>query len=172
MVSGARKPLALVFALLGRWSVWPVLLPFCGQPSLLAVCRRLTPTCHHWEVVKLGKRKAGQGGSAKPLTQVPACYFGTLSGSIFMKDRLTIGACALHATSTCAFVHLHLQTKYVQLFKGRLSAFQACFLSTYHVPTESHTEEGSKGKICASEHSLHTLFSLILACSYLPFEGK
>ena len=32
------------------------------------VCGRLTPTCHHWEVVKLDKRKAGQGRSARPLT--------------------------------------------------------------------------------------------------------
>ena len=68
MVSGARRPLALALALLGRLSVWPVLLSPWGQPSLLAVCRRLTPTCHHWEVVESGKRKAGQGGSVKPHT--------------------------------------------------------------------------------------------------------
>jgi hypothetical protein len=62
VVSGAGKPLAPAFAELGRESVWPVLLPFHGQPSFLAVCRRSTLACHH--VVKLGKRKAGQGGSA------------------------------------------------------------------------------------------------------------
>ena len=32
------------------------------------LCGRSTPTCHHWEVVKLDKRKAGQGGSVKPYT--------------------------------------------------------------------------------------------------------
>ena len=67
-MSGAGKPLALAFALLGRLSVWLVLLPLCGQLSLLAVCWRLTLTCHHLEVVESGKRKAGQGGSAKPLS--------------------------------------------------------------------------------------------------------
>ena len=69
MVSGAGKPLAPVFAMLGRdfKSVWPVLLSLCGQLSLLAVSWRLTLTCHHWEVDKLGKRKTGQGGSAKPI---------------------------------------------------------------------------------------------------------
>ena len=40
MVSGAGKPLAPALALLGRWSVWPVLLPpLGGQPPLLAVYR-------------------------------------------------------------------------------------------------------------------------------------
>ena len=39
MVSGAGKPLALALALLGRWSVWPVLLLPLGQPPLLAVYR-------------------------------------------------------------------------------------------------------------------------------------
>ena len=33
-----------------------------------AVCGRSTPTCRHWEVVKLDKRKAGQGRSVKPHT--------------------------------------------------------------------------------------------------------
>jgi hypothetical protein len=62
--------LAPAFALLGRnfKSVWPVLLPLCGQLSLLAVSWRLTLTCHHWEVDKLGKRKTGQGRSVKPLS--------------------------------------------------------------------------------------------------------
>ena len=36
------------------------------SPSSL--CGRSTPTCHHWEVVKSDKRKAGQGGSVKPHT--------------------------------------------------------------------------------------------------------
>ena len=69
MVSGAGKPLALAFALLGRnfKSVWPVLLLLYGQLSLLAVSWRLTLTCHRWEFDKLGKRKAVQGGSAKPI---------------------------------------------------------------------------------------------------------
>ena len=49
-------------------SVWPVLLLLYGQLSLLAVSWRLTLTCHHWEVDKLGKRKTGQGGSVKPLS--------------------------------------------------------------------------------------------------------
>ena len=34
------------------------------SPSTM--CGRLTLTWHHWEVVKLDKRKAGQGGSVKP----------------------------------------------------------------------------------------------------------
>ena len=38
-MSGAGKPLALALALLGRWSVWPVLLLPWGQPPLLAVYR-------------------------------------------------------------------------------------------------------------------------------------
>ena len=33
-----------------------------------AMCGRSTPICHHWEVVKSDKRKAGQGGSVKPHT--------------------------------------------------------------------------------------------------------
>ena len=36
--------------------------------SLSTVCGKLTPTCHHWEVVKLDKRKVGHGGGAGPLT--------------------------------------------------------------------------------------------------------
>ena len=50
----------------------------CGQSCYLhrgnrhyspsTVCGRLNPTCHHWEVVKLNKGKAGQGGSSGPLT--------------------------------------------------------------------------------------------------------
>ena len=70
MASGAGKPLALAFALLGHnfKSVWPVLLLLYGQLSFLAVSWRLTLTCHHLEVDKLGKRKTGQGGSVKPLS--------------------------------------------------------------------------------------------------------
>jgi hypothetical protein len=69
VVSGAGKPLALVFALLGHnsESVWPVLPPAFGQLSLLAICGQSTLACHHLEVVKLGKRKTGQGRSVKPL---------------------------------------------------------------------------------------------------------
>jgi hypothetical protein len=47
VVSGAGRPLAPAFAELGREPVWPVLLPFHGQPSFLAVSRRLTLACHH-----------------------------------------------------------------------------------------------------------------------------
>ena len=69
MVSGAGKPLVLAFVLLGRnfESVWPVLPLVCGQLSLLAICGQSTLACHHLEVVKLGKRKTGQGRSVKPL---------------------------------------------------------------------------------------------------------
>jgi hypothetical protein len=68
VVSGAGKPLALAFALLGRnfKSVWPVLLLLCGQLSLLAVSWRLTLTCHHLEVDKLGRGRQGRAGASSP----------------------------------------------------------------------------------------------------------
>ena len=72
MESGTGKPLALAFTLLGynSESVWPVLPSIFGQLSLLAICGWLTLTCHHLEVVKLGKRKAGQVRSIKPFNQL------------------------------------------------------------------------------------------------------
>ena len=74
MVSGAGKPLALALALLGRGQ--------CGQSCCLllvgnrhyspsTVCGRSTPTCHHLEVVKSDKRKAGRGRSDKLFTSRP-----------------------------------------------------------------------------------------------------
>ena len=74
MVSGTGKPFGTCARVAGSFvSVASPAASLWGNRhySPSAVCGRSTPTCRHWEAVKMDKRKAGQGGSAKSLPARP-----------------------------------------------------------------------------------------------------